>query len=372
MPDFRRGADAIANAQKKSASGGEFKPFTPEFFWKDKDEKFLLFLNPIEDIPTAEVISFIPIEGKKADGEKYTRYERVIARTDAVIGEDTDPMVEEWDGKPRDTCIAAAVELEPTFETIKGRKRPTGFTVKTREFERKVRDEDGNPIDDEFEDVVAPEIGLIHASPHNFFNVVTSFDATEAPINETPVKITRVGSDTSTVYTIAGYPDQEIDLTPLLENVDNIYYLGKDAEEVIDAVNETEDDQEAAALIGAALLDRRLDELVDEDRYNELFEGIDSTLDKFANKGKSKKSRGSKTERPKRRSQRATDDEPTEEAPEETPEAEPEAEEKPKTARRTRAKKSADTEGDDTPPAEDDKVAELRRRAEKRRANATA
>jgi hypothetical protein len=368
MPDFRRGAEAISAAQKKSTGGGDFKPFTPEFFWKDKDEKYLLILNPIQYIPTAEVISFIPVEGKKADGEKFTRFERVIARTDAVIGEDSDPMVDEWDGKPRDTSIAVAVELEATYEEVKGRKRPNGFVVKTREFERRIRDEDGE-LTDEYEDVIAPEVAIIHASPHNFFNVVTSYDETEAPIEETPVKITRVGSDTNTVYRIDGYPDQEVDLTPLIDNIENVYYLNSELEDLIEAIDNAESDAEAASLIGAAMLDKRLDELVDEDRYNELYEGITSTLDKFGGKKKGK-TRKSKTERPARRSQRRSskdDDASTDEAPaEETPEPEAEAEEKPK--RRTRAKKSESTEA---APA-DDRVAELRRRAEERRANATA
>lgn len=362
MPDFRRGAEAISAAQKKSKGGGDFRPFTPEFFWKDGDEKFLLLLNPVSDFVTAEVISFIPVKGKKADGDEFTRYERVIARTDPVIGEDSDRMVDDWDGKPRETTIATAVELEPTFEEVKGRKRPTGFTVKTREFERRIRDEEGE-LTDEYEDVVAPEVGILHQSPNNFFNVVTSFDESEAPVEETAVKITRVGNDTNTVYTIAGYVDQQIDLSPLLDNVDSIYYLRDDIEDILEAVDEATSDVEAAQIIGAALLDKRLDELVDEERYDELYDGIDSTLDKFGGKKKGKKERP-KRERPARRSQRRSQSEDSDEAPaDEAPEAEVEAEveEKPK-ARRTRAKKD---EGDSPKGS---KVDDMRARLEKRRA----
>ena len=149
MPDFKRGAEAIAKAQEKSKSGGEFRPFTPEFFWKADDERFLLFLNPVNGetgfVTIDELISFIPIKRKKADGDTFTTYERVIARTDPVIGEKTDPMVTEWDGQPKTQAIAVAVELEPTYKEDErtGRKRPSGFAVKTREFERRVRDDDG-------------------------------------------------------------------------------------------------------------------------------------------------------------------------------------------------------------------------------------
>ena len=368
MPDFRRGADAIAKAQEKAKSSGNFRPFTPSLFWKDDgDEKYLLFLNPLDDIPTVEMISFIPVVQKKGDGTKYTSYEQVIARTDAAIGESNDPMVDEWDGKPRETCVAVAVELEPTFEEVvkgdKTYKRPTGFEVKTSTFERRIRDEDGELTDDT-EEVEAPAIGFITQSPSNFFNVVTSFDSNTAPIEDTAVRITRVGKDTSTVYTIDGFEDMEIDLAGLVDCVEGISYLTEDEREALLDEIESKDDAEAGQIIGAALLDKRLAELIDRDRYDELYEGIDSTLDKFGGKKKGKKGGGERKERSTRRSQRRsrqTDDEPQEadSAPEAEADDAPAEEPKPRRSRARKPKDEAPAEsGADEKPARRGKQAD--------------
>jgi hypothetical protein len=392
MPDFRRGADAIAKAQEKAKSGGTFRPFTPSLFWKDDgDEKYLLFLNPLADIPTVEMISFIPVVQKKGDGTKYTSYEQVIARTDSAIGEDEDPMVSEWDGKPRETCVAVAVELEPTFEEVvkgdKTYKRPTGFEVKTTTFERRIRDDDGELTDDT-EEVEAPAVGFITQSPTNFFNVVTSFDSNTAPIEDTAVRITRVGKDTSTVYSIDGFEDLEIDLAGLVDCVDGISYLSEDERDALLDKIENTDDAEAGQIIGAVLLDKRLEELIDKERYDELYDGIDSTLDKFGGgKKKGKKSGGSRRERPARRSQRRSrSEEPSDEPEADTPEAEVEAqpEEKPARQRRSRSKPKddapAESEADEKParrgkqadPKALNKLDELRQRQANRKAATAA
>lgn len=397
MPDFRRGATAIAKAQEKPEGGGSFRPFAPVLFWKnDGDNKYLLFLNSMEDIPTVDMVSFIPVKGKKGNGDTFTYYEQVIARTDPAIGEAKDPMVEEWDAKPRSTCLAVAVELEPTFEEVRGRKKPVGFEVKTTEFDRRIRDDNGD-LTDEVETVEAPVVGFITQSPHNFFNVVSSFDADTAPIHEVATKITRVGNDTSTVYTVAGYDDLDIDLDGLLACIEGVSYLGDDLDDLLDIIDGL-DDLEAASAIGAFLLDKRLDELADRDRYDELLEGITESLDRFGSKKKGDKKERTRKERPARRSQRRSKDE--DDAPEADPEPDPEpepeekpartrrsrakkdpepepegepdpAEEKPKPARRSRAKK-ADAPAEDTPkqadPASRSKLEELRARAAKRNA----
>lgn len=363
MPEFRKGAEAIAKAQENAKSGGgNFQAFTPEFFWKDKDEKYLLFLNPLSEIVTADLISFIPVTGKKANGEKYTRFERVIARTDAVIDESHDEMVDKWDGKARETCVAVAVELEPTYEEVKGRKRPTGFAVKTREFDRRIRDED-DELTDEYETVEAPELGIVHASPHNFFNVVTAYDNNDAPIEETPLKITRVGGDTSTVYTVSGYPElADIDLAPLVENIENFNYLYSEMDDVLKGIEGLED-HEAVAFIGEILLAKRLDELVDRERYEKLLDGIDESLDRFGGGGKDKAKKTSKSERPARRSQRRSA--PKADA-EESADAEPEQEEAPKT-RRTRSASASAAEAE-----VDEGIAKLRERVNKRKTASAA
>lgn len=352
-PEFRRGAEAIAKAQERKA-GGNFRPFTPNLFWKsDGDVKYLLFLNDIATIPTVDLIGFIPVKGKKGNGDEFEYPEQVIARTDAAIGENSDPMTDEWDAKPKETCVAVAVELEPVLETVNGRQRPTGFEVKTVTFDRRVRDDEGE-LTDESEEVEAPVVGFITQSPRNFFNVVSSYDAEEAPIEETPVKILRVGSKADTVYTIAGYPDMEVDLGILVDTIENLNYIGDDLDDLLDAIDGV-DDAEAARIIGDLLLDKRLEELADPERYDELFKGITETLDKFGSKNKKK---SSTKERPARRSQRraaAVEEEPEAEGSDPEPEEEAPAE---KPARRTRTRKAApaaepEAESDPEPEAEE-------------------
>jgi hypothetical protein len=395
MPDFRRGADAIAEAQERAkASGGNFKPFTPSLFWSVDDERYMLFLNPMSDIPFIDqFINFVPA-GELKGGK--TTYEQVIARTDPVIGEDRDPMVEDWEAEPKEQNIAFAVELEPTFEEGKGgRKRPVGFEVATTEYTRRVRDDKGELTDDT-EDVVQPVIGFITQSPHNFFNIVRSYDARESPIEETAVKITRVDSKT---YQINGYPGQEIDLSNLIDYIDGVSWLGDDLDDLIEQIDAVFEDDEvedqefaAASVIGAFFLDKRLAELVDEERYNELYEGIDKPFRKFGGDKKDKKS-GNKKDRPKRerparRSQRRTAD-PEPEADAAEPEAAPEPKEEPKPRRsRSRAAKpkdepKAEADAPEEPKAKaskpssrqsagKSKLDELRARAEKRKATAAA
>jgi hypothetical protein len=391
MPDFRRGADAVTAAQERAKNNtGSFRPFTPSLFWQVGDERYLLFLNPMTDIVVVDkYIDFVPVPTK---GDRK-QYEHVIARTDPSIGEDNDPMIDDWEADPKEKGIAVAVELEPTFEEVKGgRRRPTGFQVATTEYERRVRDDKGD-LTDETETVVSPVVGFITQSPHNFFNLVTSYDAQRAPIEETPLSITRVDSKT---YTVEGFPEQNIDLADLVEYIDGVSWLGDDLDALLEQVDATESDEEAAAIIGAFFLDKRLAELVDEERYTELYEGIDAPFRKFGSdkgkKGGDKKER-SKRERPARRSQRRSAQ------PDAEPEAgefakngittntEPEPEEKPARQRRSRAKKEeaavretkAEKEAEE-PKAEsaarkagsNEKLERLRARAEKRRAGAAA
>lgn len=368
-PDFRRGAEAIAKAQERD-SGGSFRQFTPSLFWKsDQEEKYLLFLNEIEEIPEVQMISYIPQTGKKKNGDSFEYYESVIARTEPAIGESSDPMVDKWDGNPKRTCIAVAVELEPTFEEVKGRQRPTGFAVKTTEFDRRIRDEAGE-LTTETETVEAPVIGFVAQSPHNFFNVVTSYDANDAPIHETALKVTRVGSGNSTTYSIAGFPEQEIDLGGLVDCVDGISYLGDELDNLLDEMDELDSDLEMATLIGTYMLDKRLDELCDRERYDEIFQSITKSLDKWGAKKGDKDKPATKRERPQRRSQRRGQSEPEAEASE--PEAEaPEVEEAPaeKPARRSRRvePKTAAEEApavEDAPEAEEKPARRARAKAE--------
>lgn len=356
MPDFRKGTAALKEAQANKGGGGSFRSFAPFISWADdQDERYLLFLNEWEDMPQVDYIGFIDQTGEKQDGSKYTYTEAVIARTDPAIGEDTDPLVEEWDAKPRLSHVAVAVELEPEYAEVRGRKRPSGFSVKTDTFSRRVRDDQGN-LTDESEEVTAPVVGFIVQSPHNFFNVVQSYDLNEAPIHEVPVKITRVGAkkSNSTTYTITGYDNLDVDLSELIDNAEFISYLGDDVDDVLAAIEEAEDDQAAGLAIGNFMLDRRLTELCDKERYDKIAKGVTASLDKFGNKGnKGGKSKDEpKKSRPtQRRSRKAKDEEPA-------PEAEAPVEE-------------ADAPEEDDSDAKD-KLKKLRAQARKRRAGSAS
>jgi hypothetical protein len=301
MPDFqfRRGAAEIEKSTQRKG-GGNFGRFAPQIRWtEDKEAKYLLFLNPIEDVPRLDMINFIPV--KKDDGD-FLYFASVIARSDACFGEDAvkvDRLVTEWDAPIKDSNLFVAVELEPTLEDKRGRPKPTSFTVKTTEFERRIRDKDGE-LTDETETVVAPAYGFVQESASNFGAVLGSHDASEFPIESGAVKIQRIGTKTDTKYTVAGYEDIPIDLSPFVENVDGITYIADDERaDLIEAIDGL-DDEKAVLAVGSVLLEARLNELADEDRYNRLADSVDETLDKFGNKGK-KKDKPEKASRPSQR-----------------------------------------------------------------------
>lgn len=340
---MRKGAAAIKESVDKANSGGdrEFKPFLRSIYWKgDEDNRYLLFLNEIEDIPKLLINGFIP------DPDNDGWFTNALARTEPIVGERLDPMEEKWNYQPREMNVAIAVELEPQIEIVKGRERPRGFEVATTTFERKIRDDDGEPTD-EIEEITIPSIGVIIQSPNNFGNQLTSFDANEAPLHECAVKVTRVGSGTDTAYSVQGYPDQEIDLSNLVEFVDGISYFGDRKDEVLESIAELSD-EDAALEVGAVLLDLYIDELGDEDRYDHLFEGITENAKYGKKEKKDNKKRTRDSVRPSRPSQRK--------AAQEEPEADsdPEPVAKPK----TRTKKAA--------PATD-RMQELRERAAAKR-----
>lgn len=312
MPDFRRGMAAMNEAQEeRQNSGGNFSPFCRQIQWMDdKEEKFVAFLNRAEDIPTVELHSFIPCgTGTSKTGKTYTKYEQFIARTDPSIGEDYDDLTERLEQKSNLRTLAAAVELEPTYSTVNNRKRPTGFTVKTETFNRKT--EDGG-----VEEVEAPMIGVVVQASSNFFGWVGSFNESTAPVEETPLQIIRRGKDAKTAYDFTPYLDQPIDYAPLLDLLENVAYLrGVD-------IDLSDDDRESAIAIGNALLDKRLDELADGDRYETLVTPITHIEDRFGGGGTTPKAAPARQARPTRQSPRKAASEP-QEAAEEPTEAKP-------------------------------------------------
>jgi hypothetical protein len=299
MPQFRRGAVEIEKSTQRKG-GGSLGKFAPSIYWtEDKEAKYLWFLNPIEDIPRLDMINFIPVKNDK--GERMY-FASTIARSDACFGEDAvkiDRLVEDWDAPIKDSNLFVAVELEPVMEEKRGRQKPVGFTIKTVEYDRRIRDEKGELTDDT-ETVVSPAYGFIQESASNFGAVLQSHDATEFPIQEWPIKVQRIGTDQNTKYTVTGYEDMEVDPTPFLENLEGISYLSDVMDDLVETVKDLEPD-EAVKAVGSVLLEARLNELADEERYNRLADGVNETLDRFGAKKKNQKG-GEKKSRSSQRS----------------------------------------------------------------------
>lgn len=317
MPaEFRRGGAAIQEATEKSGQGGDFKPFLPSIYWKnDKESKYVLFLTPVEGFLTADMIHFIKTENGY--------FESVFAKTEPAIGESVDPLVRDWGAQVKTTTLGIAVELEPVMEKVGTRTKPTSFIVATKEFTRKVIDDDGNDTGEE-EEVTTPVVGYISQSPNNFYCHVGEWDATESPVNETPLKITRSGEKKNVSYNVVGY-DVEVDLAPLFDYLDGVTYLGDDLE---DLVNEIADQEpfEATATIGEVLLTKRIEELADPERYDELYAGVDESMDRYGKKKDKKSERKAPTRTAKPSARSASKEEPAEDsepAESDEPEAKP-------------------------------------------------
>jgi len=281
----KRGAAAIKETnEQRESSNGEWKPFFRTIYWNSDEESggnehYLLFLTPLESLKLSdeyvvqgvpEVLwhGFLPQEGSKFPAQ-------VIARTWEPIGEPVDPIQEKWLYGPRKTDLLIAVELEPTFEEDEdGIKRPIGMAVKLQNFERRIRDEDGE-LTEEREACVVPIIGLVAQSPFNFGNQLAAFDHKNGRIHKTPLCITRTGSGTNTTFMVEGFRNLKVDLAPLVENIDLLAYLqDSDALEEILGLIEGKSEQDAALIIGDRLLDKVLDEKTDREVYDEIFKLI--------------------------------------------------------------------------------------------------
>jgi hypothetical protein len=77
MPQFRRGAAEIEKSTQRK--GGSFGKFAPSIYWsEDKEAKYLLFLNPIEDIPRLDMINFIPVKNDKGERMYFARASSLV------------------------------------------------------------------------------------------------------------------------------------------------------------------------------------------------------------------------------------------------------------------------------------------------------
>lgn len=271
MPEFRRGSQAIQESAEGNRPASKYRTYAPTIAWtKNSLEKYVLILTPIDEVITAELHTWIPVGEVKRGGVTKMRYEDFLSRKDPSIGADYDRLQDELDREPITRSLGVGVELEPTFEVIKGRQRPNGFTVKTREYTR--RTEDGDE-----EQVETANIGLIVQSSNLLWKSLDSLDKTQGPLEELPLQIIREGMDKTTNYTVIPFP-VPVDLSGVVEHLEGLSYLRPRQEQIvaeIDSLDEGEGfDLSAAQVVARNLLDARLEELADEDRYDELTKAI--------------------------------------------------------------------------------------------------
>lgn len=269
MPDFRKGLKAMSEATEQP-KGGRFPAFCPEIKWTDDGEtKFVAFLNRAEDICGVDLHTYVPVgTATSKAGKEYTKYEMFIDRR--MLGESTDELTDRLNHRAQDRGLAVAVELEPTYSTVNGRKRPTGFAVKTETFTR--RTENGGS-----EEVTAPVIGLTVQSPRNFYGWLNSFEST-APVEGTAFQIIRRGKDQHTQYDYTPFLDQNIDYSNLFDYASNVRFIATELEDLSLDGNDPLND---ALAIGKVFLDKRVDELSDKERYDRLVGPISVIEDKF-------------------------------------------------------------------------------------------
>jgi hypothetical protein len=240
MAEFRRGAEAIAQASQRK-SGGRFAPV---FKFDAGETKYVQFLMSMDEIPTVLMHQFIVV-GYREDGNP--KYERFISRRDpALDGPDGyDELIERFGVSPTNRSIALALEVEPEVTRSGGKKTIEGFVPATRQFER-----DG-------ETVTVPAFGLIIESPNTFFTHLAA-NADLMAIEETIFAVKRTGKSTDTTYTFIP--------------------TGHDALDV---------EEELAEFAEWFDFEAWLDELADEDRMRELIGPLpdDFVVSRFAKKG---------------------------------------------------------------------------------------
>jgi hypothetical protein len=263
---FRRGLGAIEEAATRK-SGGSFSNFAPRLRWREDGEKrFVLVLTPIEEVPTISLHEWIPVgKGEKANGETYTRWADFISRRDPAIGEDSDELEDRLERDAKNKSIGVVVELEPITEQVGGREKVVSFTVKTSDYTKRGENEGDAEIE-----MTQPDIAFVVESPITLWGAIGSLDQSRGPISDIPVEIIRRGKDQNTRYDL--FPlEVPVDLSPIVDHLDGLSYLNDEMEEVITKIEAADGDMLAAAQVVAdAMLSKRLNELADGERYEEL------------------------------------------------------------------------------------------------------
>jgi hypothetical protein len=296
VAEFRRGAEAIAEAAKSKKGSGKF---FPNIRWEAEETKYIQFLMPMDEVPTVLMHQWIII-GHREDGTPML--EKFISRRDPSLeGPDGyDELIERFGQTPTERTIILALEVEPKFAAAaSGSRRKTieGFKPVEKQFER----------DDET--VTVPAFGLIIESPQTFSNALAANNDL-APIEETVYAVKRLGAGRDTNYTFINTGHETLDVEDELA----------DFEERFD-------------------FEEYLDELASEDRMRELIEPLadDWRIAKYdkRKKGKGQKDddgdgKGDKPARRRRTARPAASAEPEAEAEESEAEEAPAEEKKEK------------------------------------------
>jgi len=271
MANFRRGADAIADAATRGTS-----KFAPTISFEAGETKYVQFLTSIEEVPTVLMHQWI-IVGHREDGSEI--FERFISRRDPALDGPNgyDELIDRFEQQPTQRCIALAIELKPQYGKGSGsRKTLVGFDIEERQFER-----DG-------ETITVPAIGLIIESPFTFYTHLAQFEDV-APINETVFGVKRTGKSTDTTYTFLPTGQDALDLDEVVEE----FYESFNPEEW-------------------------LEDLADEDRMRELIGSLPdgakvarypSKKEKKGAKGGSRSTRARKTAEPEEEMNEPADEE---------------------------------------------------------------
>lgn len=260
--NYKRGSASITDAATRK-SGGNFRPFLPQIAWReDGDSKYVLVLTDIEEVAELLLHSFIPVgKAKKANGDEFVKYEDFLSRKDGALGEDYDDLEDRLEREPKRRHMGVMVELEPVFEAGTSKKLKH-FVVKTETFVRKSDDGDI--------DVTAPIIGLCVQSAQLMWGPLNNLYHQLGDLVDIPLSITRHGAKTNTRYDAIPFMEKPVDLTPLIDYVDGINYIGDDLPELILAIEAADSDVAKAQVIADFLLTKRINELADAERYEDL------------------------------------------------------------------------------------------------------
>lgn len=177
MSKFKTGAAAIAEAATSGSGGGKF---TPEFFWKEGQERFIQFITPLDQIPK------VPAYGVNVSTDGKTRMRSFIDNKGVEGVEYYNPLRDRFELEPQFKNMAVVVELEPVYDEVADRKKRVGFKVLERTFTPERGEHAG-------EEVSVPNVGVL-IQTGKFFSYLTTWEEDKGPITETVFAIKRSDS----------------------------------------------------------------------------------------------------------------------------------------------------------------------------------